>query len=561
MFALEVELEFDDGAALYLNGEEIAREHLRPVYAGADELAELAVDGQLQGRTVRYRLPTDLLVAGDNVLAAELHQVAVDDSDLRFDLQLRLLRTARPQLELLPGINQLTVEYVDSAGNVLESESLDLFFDPGSTNDLAGVVAGPLVLDAASGPHRVTGATTVTGGLVVEPGATVFFEDGAVLTVDGAALLALGERDRRIWLGPNPGSATDTPQVVANAGLTLAHCDYHGSTSAGGSAGFTAGGLLAVRGGYFVGRGEDLFAIDNAPVLFRSNELAAMFGEPAVGAVGGREYLNAFNGTEGFFVVESNVFHPTASGSDMIRINGVVAGDPPAEIRNNTFLGTQDEVFETEGDGVFEGNLVVGVEDPDAGASDDASVIRAAGSNQIFAITRNVIVDSQHVAELIDGAFAYVENNTVSNVVADPTSEDAPLMLLNATALPGTGVLLADNVWDQLQNDVIGRPDESTTSVIQVQGDLVSSAAAFANVSGTHSVSFLEGVPVFADAPGLDFSLAAGSPGVAAGLLGGDLGAGAPAGIQVSGVPDVSTSTTVELTVGGPGRVRLRLPA
>ena len=75
----------DDGAALYLNGVEVARDNL-PAGALYDTPATTEVS-DLEGSTWReVEVDPALLVDGENLLAVELHRISSDDPDLRFDL-------------------------------------------------------------------------------------------------------------------------------------------------------------------------------------------------------------------------------------------------------------------------------------------------------------------------------------------------------------------------------------------------------------------------------------------------------------------------------------------
>jgi hypothetical protein len=111
---------------------------------------------------------------------------------------------------LLPGINRIVVQSFDSlagAGNKLAEDYIDIWYDTGIMSDLAGTVASDRVLDAASGPWRVTGTVTVPASttLTIEPGATLFFNPNAGLTVRGR-LLAEGTAYQNIMMTRVPGS-------------------------------------------------------------------------------------------------------------------------------------------------------------------------------------------------------------------------------------------------------------------------------------------------------------------------------------------------------------------
>ena len=82
--ALIMNVQRDDGVAVYLNGVEVFRNNLtnRAVY---NSLATNASDnGALILTTTINPL---LLVSGDNLIAAEIHQTALTSSDIRFELE------------------------------------------------------------------------------------------------------------------------------------------------------------------------------------------------------------------------------------------------------------------------------------------------------------------------------------------------------------------------------------------------------------------------------------------------------------------------------------------
>ncbi len=80
----------DDGAAVYLNGVEVARSNLPPGPVGPGTLAS---GNAVDDGTVfeEFTIPSGLLAAGPNVLAVEVHQSSPESSDLSFDLMLLAL--------------------------------------------------------------------------------------------------------------------------------------------------------------------------------------------------------------------------------------------------------------------------------------------------------------------------------------------------------------------------------------------------------------------------------------------------------------------------------------
>ena len=87
--SVELQLMRDDGAAVYLNGLEVARSNLPE---GPLEHGTLALGAAYEDETAWYRFDVEpeLLRDGTNVLAVELHQATAGSSDLGFDLELAL---------------------------------------------------------------------------------------------------------------------------------------------------------------------------------------------------------------------------------------------------------------------------------------------------------------------------------------------------------------------------------------------------------------------------------------------------------------------------------------
>jgi hypothetical protein len=87
--SLELRLRRNDGAIVYLNGEEVYRDNM-PAFAVDDgTLASRDLVGLERDVYVPVRLDPGLLVPGRNVVAVELHLAARDAADANFDLSLR----------------------------------------------------------------------------------------------------------------------------------------------------------------------------------------------------------------------------------------------------------------------------------------------------------------------------------------------------------------------------------------------------------------------------------------------------------------------------------------
>lgn len=85
---LRIYLRRGDGAAVYLNGEPLARSNLGADPRPADAVAEADLAGAEALRYVQLAAPATALRDGDNVIAVEVRRAAAGKAGLRFDLQL-----------------------------------------------------------------------------------------------------------------------------------------------------------------------------------------------------------------------------------------------------------------------------------------------------------------------------------------------------------------------------------------------------------------------------------------------------------------------------------------
>lgn len=77
----------DDGAAVYLNGTEVARDNLA-ANATSSSFATATVSQAEEGNFFQFNVDASILQEGENTLAVEIHQRAGNSSDISFDLRL-----------------------------------------------------------------------------------------------------------------------------------------------------------------------------------------------------------------------------------------------------------------------------------------------------------------------------------------------------------------------------------------------------------------------------------------------------------------------------------------
>ncbi|MCA9167731.1 MAG: PQQ-dependent sugar dehydrogenase [Planctomycetales bacterium] len=123
----------DDGAAVYLNGTQILRTtNLAPgatYNTLADYFDAAAIEGNAENAYQQVRLSGDLLRAGRNVIAVEVHQHSVSSDDLSFDLRLGLIYNPSGTPGDLNGNGSLDVGDINELAAAIRSGSTASQYD------------------------------------------------------------------------------------------------------------------------------------------------------------------------------------------------------------------------------------------------------------------------------------------------------------------------------------------------------------------------------------------------------------------------------------------------
>jgi hypothetical protein len=86
--ALKVRLLRDDGAVVYINGTEVRRDNMPTGTIGYTTLASTALGAPAESTIYETSIGTASLVAGNNVIAVEVHQANATSTDVSFNLEL-----------------------------------------------------------------------------------------------------------------------------------------------------------------------------------------------------------------------------------------------------------------------------------------------------------------------------------------------------------------------------------------------------------------------------------------------------------------------------------------
>ncbi len=95
--SVTLKLVVDDGAAVYLNGTNVVRYQLSPD-ATFNTLASSVQATNVEDTWFSFAIDPALLHNGTNTLAVEIHQAALNDPDLNFDLQLLVMESTTPRI-------------------------------------------------------------------------------------------------------------------------------------------------------------------------------------------------------------------------------------------------------------------------------------------------------------------------------------------------------------------------------------------------------------------------------------------------------------------------------
>jgi hypothetical protein len=172
----------DDGAAVYINGVEVVRRNLPTGTITHTTLAVKAFATAVESlTTAEFLFPAGALVAGDNVIAAEVHQSATSSSDLSFDLRLRFnvagvlqSTTASMSASASPSVDNSATSSatVSSSPEPLPSSSASPSLSSSTSATPAGSVSSTPSLSESSSISSTRTATPTPSTSLLPPGAS-----------------------------------------------------------------------------------------------------------------------------------------------------------------------------------------------------------------------------------------------------------------------------------------------------------------------------------------------------------------------------------------------------
>ncbi|RIK81830.1 MAG: hypothetical protein DCC68_07805 [Planctomycetota bacterium] len=153
----------DDGAVIYLNGQEIHRQNMPAGAIGHETFAVTAVSSPSLGTTIA--VPAGILQSGTNVLAVEVHQVDSGDNDVAFDALLTAMEDIASSTDFIESDEEWIELYNRSAAEVDLSgwhieDAINYTFPAGTTivpGEYLVLARDPVALAAAHPGIRIVG--------------------------------------------------------------------------------------------------------------------------------------------------------------------------------------------------------------------------------------------------------------------------------------------------------------------------------------------------------------------------------------------------------------------
>jgi hypothetical protein len=178
---LIVRLIADDGAVVYLNGQEVWRQNMPGGTIDFNTLASGTIGAPGENAWNEQSLSASALLPGENTIAVEVHQAVANSSDVSFDLEIRSVFGGSQQIFSTDPV--LTTILPDANPVILRA-----VFEPnGNCGILPDTIRQNLSLTQACSPYTAVNDVVVLPSftLSVEPGVEIRFPEGADLWVLG----------------------------------------------------------------------------------------------------------------------------------------------------------------------------------------------------------------------------------------------------------------------------------------------------------------------------------------------------------------------------------------
>lgn len=195
---LKINLKCDDGAVVYINGNEAFRTNLPTNEITSNTLALSTISGSDENSFTTFTVNPNLVKTGKNVVAVEIHQDYGGSSDISFDLE--LIAKSENEGDFIS--TNPTLKLIHTG-----DESVIAVFESDGSCKLPEEITAEMVLNKACSPYRIPNNVLVgkTGKLLIEPGVELWFSDDVSIKVNGS-IAANGTVTEPVIFQSNPNS-------------------------------------------------------------------------------------------------------------------------------------------------------------------------------------------------------------------------------------------------------------------------------------------------------------------------------------------------------------------
>lgn len=211
---LQIGLVRDDGAVVYINGQEVRRDNMpaAPAQITNDTLATGVTDGVSESRVFETNHAADMLrpFPQMNYIAVELHQVSPSSSDIRFDLFMNISEAAPCYGDARPGIRTGFNYDGQTAGDDTVRHRREPLFEPSPpdyTFDNQDTEMNWKHTTPAEGASGVIDTEVVEGTALPDPAMFVF---GGTFTWESEAIDIRNYRNVAVQFDAQSSAATGT---------------------------------------------------------------------------------------------------------------------------------------------------------------------------------------------------------------------------------------------------------------------------------------------------------------------------------------------------------------
>jgi len=195
---LTVLLKCDDGAVVYLNGNEIQRYNMPLGAIGFETLATTSITGGAESEFHNYTIEPDFLTNGPNIVAVEIHQNVANSGDISFDLELSTTMNSNNS-------------YVSTAKEIVlnpqTATNVVAVFEGDGKCILPAEITTVVTLSKDCSPYLVPENVNITstGKLTIPAGVEIWMSDGVSITSAGPINIK-GTRTEPVRFKSNPQS-------------------------------------------------------------------------------------------------------------------------------------------------------------------------------------------------------------------------------------------------------------------------------------------------------------------------------------------------------------------